>query len=689
MEDVFSVAYQQTDDEMDLEYAFFGIFDGHGGKEAAVFAKEHLMDNIVKHQNFWSENDDLVLKAIRDGFLKTQSDMWADLPNWAKTNSGLPSTAGTTASIAFIRRGKIFVGHAGDSGIVLGEQDENNKDVWNYRALTKDHKPEDEKELARIEAAGGKVVNKSGVPRVVWNRPKLGHTGPIRRSTPVDEIPFLAVARALGDLWSYNSKQDIFVVSPEPDLHVYTIDISKQRCLILGTDGAWNVLSPEMAVNSVRAAEKNNEKHMLEGSTGTSGHQWQNPSKKLVDLAVDRWRVCKLRADNTSVVVVMLDPPGPPRAQVLRRQRDAAKTAQPKKQACNNQDAPPLPPKPKSVLAPVASSSAANKGLAIISRFPNSKKPEEASGKNLVTGKEEVSGGRIVHDNIKTEPTKVTTEKPSVGKSKPIIATPEASMVLGSESENSTIQVNEVSSSDVGEVPASDPSTRQFVSSLPSPAGPTRPRKSLSRELASLALDSPVPAVPLSSKKPSTGRRSTTIVALPRRRGRSIDGLAVGEGNESDEENVVAPERPPRVGALVPVDKLEAVEAKCDALNNKIKMMEKKVVNRTELLTAEVRALRQTMSTTAVTTPTRVLRSRNGEDVSNSPGSGVKRKRGEGETRAGGQQAKRERTTTWAGRTLRQQRGVEKVTRSSKKLTGPAVAPPTKGRRSLNILNKK
>ena len=39
MEDVFSVAYQQTDDEMDLEYAFFGIFDGHGGKEAAVFAK--------------------------------------------------------------------------------------------------------------------------------------------------------------------------------------------------------------------------------------------------------------------------------------------------------------------------------------------------------------------------------------------------------------------------------------------------------------------------------------------------------------------------------------------------------------------------------------------------------------------------------------------------------------------------
>lgn len=41
---------------------------------------------------------------------------------WPKTNSGLPSTAGTTASIAFIRRGKIYIGHCGDSGIVLGKE---------------------------------------------------------------------------------------------------------------------------------------------------------------------------------------------------------------------------------------------------------------------------------------------------------------------------------------------------------------------------------------------------------------------------------------------------------------------------------------------------------------------------------------------------------------------------------------
>lgn len=37
----------------------------------------------------------------------------------------------------------------------------------------------------------------------------------------------------------------------------------------------------------------------------------------LVDKAVKMWTITKQRADNTSVVTLMLDPPGPPKAQVL------------------------------------------------------------------------------------------------------------------------------------------------------------------------------------------------------------------------------------------------------------------------------------------------------------------------------------------------------------------------------------
>ena len=38
---------------------------------------------------------------------------------------------------------------------------------------------------------------------------------------------------------------------------------------------------------------------------------WINPSKSLVDRALERWSSTRLRADNTSVVTLMLDPPGP------------------------------------------------------------------------------------------------------------------------------------------------------------------------------------------------------------------------------------------------------------------------------------------------------------------------------------------------------------------------------------------
>lgn len=61
-----------------------------------------------------------------------------------------------------------------------------------------DHKPDSPEEIKRIERVGGQVVAKAGVQRVVWNRPNISNKGPVRRSTPIDKIPFLAVARSLG-----------------------------------------------------------------------------------------------------------------------------------------------------------------------------------------------------------------------------------------------------------------------------------------------------------------------------------------------------------------------------------------------------------------------------------------------------------------------------------------------------------
>ncbi|XP_023276247.1 protein phosphatase 1D [Seriola lalandi dorsalis] len=278
--------------------AFFAVFDGHGGREAAQFARDYLWEFMKKQRGFWSDCDREVCAAIRKGFVACHHAMWKKLPEWPKTLTGLPSTSGTTASVVVIRGNRMYVAHVGDSAVVLGIQDDPTVPFIRAVEVTQDHKPELPRERERIEGLGGSVIKKSGVNRVVWKRPRLSHNGPIRRSTVIDQIPFLAVARALGDLWSYDFYSGEFVVSPEPDTSVVTLDPRKHRYIILGSDGLWNMVPPQEAISMCQ----NNDEVMA--PCGVSS------ARQLVSHALLRWRQRMLRADNTSAIVIALQEPG-------------------------------------------------------------------------------------------------------------------------------------------------------------------------------------------------------------------------------------------------------------------------------------------------------------------------------------------------------------------------------------------
>ncbi|XP_074016776.1 protein phosphatase 1D [Numenius arquata] len=279
--------------------AFFAVCDGHGGREAAQFARENLWGFIKKQKGFGSAEPAEVCAALRKGFIACHRAMWKKLPEWPKTMTGLPSTSGTTASVVIIRGSKMYVAHVGDSGVVLGVQDDPKDDFVRAVEVTQDHKPELPKERERIEGLGGSVINKSGVNRVVWKRPRLTHNGPVRRSTVIDQIPFLAVARALGDLWSYDFYSGEFVVSPEPDTSVHTIDPQKHKYIILGSDGLWNMIPPQDAISMCQDHEE--KKYFM-------GEHRQSCAKMLVNRALGRWRQRMLRADNTSAIVICISP---------------------------------------------------------------------------------------------------------------------------------------------------------------------------------------------------------------------------------------------------------------------------------------------------------------------------------------------------------------------------------------------
>lgn len=78
MEDNNCIQFVKND-EGGYEFAYFGIFDGHGGSEASKFVRDHLLKQIKKYDYFWDGDDEQILAAIRNGFLDTQELMWKEV----------------------------------------------------------------------------------------------------------------------------------------------------------------------------------------------------------------------------------------------------------------------------------------------------------------------------------------------------------------------------------------------------------------------------------------------------------------------------------------------------------------------------------------------------------------------------------------------------------------------------------
>lgn len=60
----------------DPEVSYLSIFDGHGGQEAANFARKHLWPQINQQQGFYSDDKAQIVKAITEGFVNVQKEMW-------------------------------------------------------------------------------------------------------------------------------------------------------------------------------------------------------------------------------------------------------------------------------------------------------------------------------------------------------------------------------------------------------------------------------------------------------------------------------------------------------------------------------------------------------------------------------------------------------------------------------------
>ena len=166
MEDVHRIVPKLLEVENTI-YSYFGVYDGHGGRQIVDFLDENLENSIATEI---SHNDSASMRErITRSFLIT--DM--------KSRQANIKTSGATAVCALIKTvfnadggvsRTLYVGNAGDSRAViavktddgaiegLGGGGEGGGSLCSARRLSFDHRPEDESETKRIKDAGGFIT---------------------------------------------------------------------------------------------------------------------------------------------------------------------------------------------------------------------------------------------------------------------------------------------------------------------------------------------------------------------------------------------------------------------------------------------------------------------------------------------------------------------------------------------------
>lgn len=238
MEDAVSIlpAFNYTKNESYTKSVpalhFFGVYDGHGGSQAALFCKERLHEVLAEELKVLGGNAQdetqwqqvatacfgrVDAEVLSGGIVCRNDCITHEGNNESSCGQRITSEAvGTTAVVAIVGSSQIVVANCGDSRAILSR---GGRPV----VLSQDHKPDRPDEMERIEAAGGRVF--------FWNGPRV--------------LGVLAMSRAIGDKYL----KPYVIAKPEVTINARS---DEDECLILASDGLWDVLSNEVVCEVAR-----------------------------------------------------------------------------------------------------------------------------------------------------------------------------------------------------------------------------------------------------------------------------------------------------------------------------------------------------------------------------------------------------------------------------------------------------
>jgi len=102
------------------DVSIFGVFDGHGGSEVALFVQKHFISTLVKNQAFIAQDFEPALYQTflaMDELLQTQEGHQEIIKLMGEEES--ESMAGCTANVCIVTKDRIVCANSGDSRAVL------------------------------------------------------------------------------------------------------------------------------------------------------------------------------------------------------------------------------------------------------------------------------------------------------------------------------------------------------------------------------------------------------------------------------------------------------------------------------------------------------------------------------------------------------------------------------------------
>ena len=269
----------------DCHKGFFAVYDGHGGARASQFASKHLHDLLFQHlppstpaalahspsgSSLSSISSSLSSSLLHSTTANSTTNSHVASAT-AASASASPSSAltsafldldrqwldlasvnswddGSTAISALVHNHTLYVANVGDSRAVLASSGQ-------AIDMSSDHKPSRLDEKERIEALGGRII----------------HYGTWR----VEGV--LAVTRSIGDrrLKKY--------VSAQPEVRVRRLQPGDDW-LILASDGVWDVMTSQQAVDVVIGCADVRQAAILLTNTAYQRNSQDNITTMIVDL---------------------------------------------------------------------------------------------------------------------------------------------------------------------------------------------------------------------------------------------------------------------------------------------------------------------------------------------------------------------------------------------------------------------